>query len=260
MRTSPFEASTRFAPGDCCSLAPERNTSWSARGARRSRSATGSARGIGARSERRRGEAAGDAQTVATMNTRRSALWAGCRPTRPSDSTSVRIMKVFGLREPPVESAAQVHRYTLSAAPGGRDAAGITPPSSSGLGRRPFKAEARVRIPLGARHRASRHSTCARRGVRPSSPPCQGGDRGIEARRARYTPHWSAGPVRVGPGRAGARTDRARARARPRPRPARARARARPARPRPRPRPPPPPPRAAPRPPAARPRLVRSPR
>jgi hypothetical protein len=26
------------------------------------------------------------------------------------------------------------------------------PPSSSGLGRRPFKAEARVRIPLGARH------------------------------------------------------------------------------------------------------------
>ena len=56
------------------------------------------------------------------------------------------------------------------------------PPSSSGLGRRPFKAVARVRIPLGARHR----HICARRGVRSSSPPCQGGDRGIEARRARW--------------------------------------------------------------------------
>ena len=56
------------------------------------------------------------------------------------------------------------------------------PPSSSGLGHRPFKAEARVRIPLGARH----HHICARRGVRSSSPPCQGGDRGIEARRARW--------------------------------------------------------------------------
>jgi hypothetical protein len=80
-------------------------------------------------------------------------------------------------------------RYPAGGAP--------APPSSSGLGRRPFKAEARVRIPLGARFRArifgsargdhdNRNTTCARRGVRPSSPPCQGGDRGIEARRARH--------------------------------------------------------------------------
>jgi hypothetical protein len=63
------------------------------------------------------------------------------------------------------------------------------PPSSSGLGRRPFKAVARVRIPLGARQ----PHTCARRGVRSSSPPCQGGDRGIEARRARRSEGVSGG-------------------------------------------------------------------
>ncbi len=34
------------------------------------------------------------------------------------------------------------------------------PPSSSGLGRRPFKAEARVRIPLGARFRARPSRSC----------------------------------------------------------------------------------------------------
>ena len=63
-------------------------------------------------------------------------------------------------------------------------------PSSRGLGRRPFKAEARVRIPLGARGRhfgadAQPH-ICACGGVRSSSSPCQGEDRGIEARQARY--------------------------------------------------------------------------
>ena len=62
-------------------------------------------------------------------------------------------------------------------------------PSSRGLGRRPFKAEARVRIPLGARGRhfgadAQPH-ICACGGVRSSSSPCQGEDRGIEARQAR---------------------------------------------------------------------------
>ena len=71
--------------------------------------------------------------------------------------------------------------YSLELSPMGRWR-GAGPPSSSGLGRRPFKAEARVRIPLGARHQ----HICARRGVRSSSPPCQGGDRGIEARRARW--------------------------------------------------------------------------
>jgi hypothetical protein len=63
-------------------------------------------------------------------------------------------------------------------------------PSSRGLGRRPFKAEARVRIPLGARGRRfgadAQPHICACGGVRSSSSPCQGEDRGIEARQARY--------------------------------------------------------------------------
>ena len=56
-------------------------------------------------------------------------------------------------------------RYTLAAAPLGRCAAGKLPPSSSGLGHRPFKAAARVRIPLGAR------TTTAYAGVEESGRP-----------------------------------------------------------------------------------------
>jgi hypothetical protein len=63
-------------------------------------------------------------------------------------------------------------------------------PSSRGLGRRPFKAEARVRIPLGARDRRPgvlATTTYTRLWRSPeSSSPCQGEDRGIEARQARY--------------------------------------------------------------------------
>ena len=71
------------------------------------------------------------------------------------------------------------------------------PPSSSGPGRRPFKAEARVRIPLGARDR--RFGVDAQPNTRlwgspESPPPCQGGDRGIEARQAR----WAGRPTRPG--------------------------------------------------------------
>jgi hypothetical protein len=50
----------------------------------------------------------------------------------------------------------------------GRGAARTEPPSSSGLGLRPFKAAARVRIPLGARqdsHKAQWRSWLARRPV-----------------------------------------------------------------------------------------------
>src|SRR5512132_110717 len=76
-------------------------------------------------------------------------------------------------------------------------------PSSRGLGRRPFKAEARVRIPLGARGRhfgvdAQPH-ICACGGVRSSSSPCQGEDRGIEARQARWSEGVPATRVRVLP-------------------------------------------------------------
>ena len=85
-----------------------------------------------------------------------------------------------------------IRPYTHSAAPVAVRSWG-EPPSSSGLGRRPFKAEARVRIPLGARRlgvaalapQQGKLNMCACRGVRPSSPPCQGGNRGIEARQAR---------------------------------------------------------------------------
>jgi hypothetical protein len=73
-------------------------------------------------------------------------------------------------------------------------------PSSRGLGRRPFKAEARVRIPLGARDRRPgvlATTTYTRLWRSPeSSSPCQGEDRGIEARQAR----WSEGvPAARGP-------------------------------------------------------------
>ena len=63
------------------------------------------------------------------------------------------------------------------------------PSSSSGPGRRPFKAVARVRIPLGAR--------CSKRSNQQGpveqlecSPPCQGGGRGFKSRqdRQRRTP------------------------------------------------------------------------
>ena len=89
-----------------------------------------------------------------------------------------------------------------------RDWTGLFPPlSSSGLGRRPFTAVARVRIPLGVRGSAGSTSTgegsiCSRRLVgrpprcRPgghrgpvaqlvSAPPCHGGGRGFESRRGR---------------------------------------------------------------------------
>ena len=56
------------------------------------------------------------------------------------------------------------------------------PPSSSGLGLRPFKAAARVRIPLGARttHGPVEQLEC--------SPPCQGGGRGFKSRQDRHAP------------------------------------------------------------------------
>ena len=40
----------------------------------------------------------------------------------------------------------------------GKAAMSVEPPSSSGLGHRPFKAAARVRIPLGARWVPARHN------------------------------------------------------------------------------------------------------
>src|SRR5205085_3009380 len=56
----------------------------------------------------------------------------------------------------------------------------IPPPSSRGPGYRPFKAETRVRTPLGARKTRSRGAAW------PCSPPCQGGGRGFESRRDRW--------------------------------------------------------------------------
>src|SRR6266511_4460922 len=67
------------------------------------------------------------------------------------------------------------------ALPPGRGRMG-SPPSSSGLGSRPFKAETRVRIPLGAREVKYRRS----RGVAWfNTPPCQGGDRRFQSGRDR---------------------------------------------------------------------------
>ena len=71
---------------------------------------------------------------------------------------------------------------------------GVDPPSSSsGLGRCPFKAVARVRIPLGARYRAGRRPQHHRQSGPPQGPvaqlvsasPCHGEGRGFESRRGR---------------------------------------------------------------------------
>src|SRR5512143_4167407 len=69
--------------------------------------------------------------------------------------------------------------------------ASLTPSSSSGLGRRPFKAVARVRIPLGAR--SWYHQGPVAQLV--SAPPCHGGGRGFESRRGRQGAPKGALPV-----------------------------------------------------------------
>jgi hypothetical protein len=62
------------------------------------------------------------------------------------------------------------------------------PPSSSGLGLRPFKAAARVRIPLGVRFRCSTTEQQGPVAQLVSASPCHGEGRGFESRLGRFTP------------------------------------------------------------------------
>ena len=64
----------------------------------------------------------------------------------------------------------------------------LQPPSSSGLGRRPFTAVARVRIPLGVRSGPPEGGQDQPQGPVAqlvSAPPCHGGGRGFKSRRGR---------------------------------------------------------------------------
>jgi hypothetical protein len=72
-------------------------------------------------------------------------------------------------------SGAPARACRVLAAPGEHE-----PPSSSGPGRRPFKAVARVRTPLGARQ--YQQGPVAQL---VSAPPCHGGGRGFESRQGR---------------------------------------------------------------------------
>jgi hypothetical protein len=82
----------------------------------------------------------------------------------------------------------------------------VQPPSSSGPGRRPFKAVARVRIPLGARPGNTGSGPVEQLEC---SPPCQGGGRGFKSRQdrnARPGPGSSVGTsVRLKSGRSAVR-------------------------------------------------------
>jgi hypothetical protein len=62
------------------------------------------------------------------------------------------------------------------------------PPSSSGLGLRPFKAAARVRIPLGVRYECSTTEQQGPVAQLVSASPCHGEGRGFESRLGRFTP------------------------------------------------------------------------
>src|SRR3954452_4058532 len=76
----------------------------------------------------------------------------------------------------------------LSWSPTARTPWAHPPSSSSGPGRRPFKAVARVRIPLGARRDAVRGRVATRKVLWSSlecTPPCQGGGRGFKSRQDR---------------------------------------------------------------------------
>ena len=82
--------------------------------------------------------------------------------------------------------------YAFQAPNGKPLEAGFTaqPPSSSGLGRCPFKAVARVRIPLGVRGSRNDYGHDESRCQGPvaqlvSAPPCHGGGRGFKSRRGR---------------------------------------------------------------------------
>jgi hypothetical protein len=62
------------------------------------------------------------------------------------------------------------------------------PPSSSGLGLRPFKAAARVRIPLGVRYGCGTTEQQGPVAQLVSASPCHGEGRGFESRLGRFTP------------------------------------------------------------------------
>ncbi len=108
------------------------------------------------------------------------------RPQRSSHANLL-VHRPYASRDPDRDRCSPVPPRLYCPGPGGR----AESPSSSGLGRRPFKAEARVRTPLGALHDrrlgAEDNRTCVCGGVRSPHRP-------VKAEIAGSKPVRRAGP------------------------------------------------------------------
>jgi hypothetical protein len=80
-----------------------------------------------------------------------AGVWTGSGEPATGRARCWRPLPAFEPWSPSGRRSARADRYTLGRCPRAGGGGASQPPSSSGLGSRPFKAETRVRIPLGVR-------------------------------------------------------------------------------------------------------------